>query len=88
MFLHSTPFIRYGYRQIIQEVLGTKVVVLKVKRRYKTKGKRYLNGWNVNSEIVNLFNVRDNDLLVIESENSAGQNFVKIATFKQQMQLG
>lgn len=50
----------------------------KGRRRYRTLGQRYLNGWNVQSEIVNMFNVSENDLLVIESEDSEAKNYIKI----------
>jgi hypothetical protein len=48
------------------------------KRKYKTKGKRYQNGWNTDSRIINMFTAHRQDLISVQSEDSSGNKYIKI----------
>ncbi len=47
-------------------------------RSKKTPGRRYMNGWNTNSEILTIHGAGENDLIVIQSKNQQGDQFIKI----------
>lgn len=48
------------------------------KRKYRTQGKRYKNGWNTEAELLNVFLSRSTDLVAIQSENEKGDRYLKL----------
>ncbi len=46
-------------------------------RRYRTQGKKYMNGWNTSSRLIEVFCAKKNDLIVFNSIDSDGIKWVK-----------
>lgn len=47
-------------------------------RKLKTTGKKYKNGWNTKSRILNIFSAKDRDLILFKSKDDEGAKWIKI----------